>query len=269
MLVIFDPYSELTTANENDNSENKPVVRFFRRITNETDAAVLVMHHLAKAVEGKRKLDRIRGFSALRDAARLVLFLERTELGTSFECLKMSRAEPTPKFVVKRSVETDPENPASWVSARMTYLEETVAHEMEAENFVLSVLKRHGTLNSSQIKELAKSEGPSAVEVSKAISTLETFQRIDYVTGKHGAKNWRLTTLPRNARQGGQGRLPGLPNVAGQGSEAAPGGCPAPYKAGNQAATDLPPGQGQQPDFLDGEYERLERLAIQQEEEAA
>jgi hypothetical protein len=265
VLVVFDPYSELTTANENSNTENKPLVRFFRQISNDTGATVLVNHHLSQPYEGKRKIDRVRGATAIRDAARSVFILERTELGTSFECLKMSRAEPTPKFVVERKVITHPDNPAEWVSARMVYLEESVADDMEAEKFVIDQLTKRGQLNSSDLKKLAQGTGVCAPDVSKAISTLHTLGRIDFEKGKHGAKNWFLTRLPENSRQPRQPTLPACQNVAGQGSDAAPEGCQAHYRAGNQATQPETSRQGYLLDSETDENERSEREAMQEE----
>ena len=224
-LVIFDPYSELTSANENSNTENKPIVRFFRQITNETGATVLVNHHLSKPSEGKRKLDRIRGFSALRDAARLVMFLERTDLGTSFECLKMSRAAPTSKFVVERRVITHPDNPAEWASARMIYLERTVADDRKAERLVISMLERRSKRNSTQLKKLAQGQGLSAVDMSKAIKNLKDKGTIWFEKGPNNSKLWSLSCLPS------------LPVVAGQPELPLKGGCPAPMEGKQQATS--------------------------------
>ena len=90
VLVAFDPYGELTSANENSD-ENKVNTRFYRRLIKETGVTVLVLHHAGK--QGKtprRKIDRVRGWSGLNQVFRAIHFLEATDTGMAFQPLKMS-----------------------------------------------------------------------------------------------------------------------------------------------------------------------------------
>ena len=221
-LVIFDPLAELTLAAENSNDEMKPVVRFFRRITANTEASVLVLHHAGKAVEGKRKLDRIRGASSVNAAARGIYFLEGSEIGLGVECLKLNRGEKLPKFVVKREIESDPTNPAVWTSARFTYANQIEAEDESAERFVLDALTRRSTLNTTQLKQLAKGTGVSGEGVSGAIKALSAIRKIEYEKGPNHSKRWRLVPLAEESGQARQPDLPGLPEVARQPEEAPP-----------------------------------------------
>ena len=221
-LVVLDPLAELTTAAENSNDEMKPNVRFFRALTVKTGASVLVSHHAGKPVEGKRKIDRIRGASALNSAARGIWFLESMEIGILVECLKMSRSEKPKRFVVKRDIDSDPENRAKWSAARLSYASQTDAEDETAERFVVGELTRRGTLNTTELKELAKGTGVAAVDLSKALKNLEAIGRIGYENGPRNSKMWHLLPLAEGISASRQPTLPGLPELAGQPGEAAP-----------------------------------------------
>ena len=216
-FVVFDPYGELTDADENSNHENKGNIRFFREITARTGATVLLNHHLGKSVEGKRKLDRIRGASALNAAARNIFLLEVAREGIRLECLKASRSLRPPAFFVEREVNCDPENEASWISARLSFSSPEYRADEEARRFVKALLKEHGSLNTTEIKELSKGSNVPRVDVSKAIKTLGDQNQIVFDKGQRNEKRWRLATLPDNAGQGRQARLPSLPDLARQG----------------------------------------------------
>lgn len=225
-LLILDPLAELTLAAENSNDDAKPLVRFLREITTTTGAAVLLLHHAGKMVEGKRKLDRVRGASALNSAARAIYFLESMEIGIAVECLKLSRSEKPPKFVIKREIQSDPENPALWTSARLSYASQTDAEDQAAERLVLDQLARRGSLNSSQLKELAKGTGIGAVDVSRAIKNLDALGTISHEKGPKNSKIWSRRLVARESGQPEESWLPGCPEVAGQPGKGSSGSSP-------------------------------------------
>ena len=66
-----------------------------------------MVHHAGKASEGKRKIDRIRGASALYSAARAVLFIEADDRGLAVDVVKFNRAEPPARFVLERTVQAE------------------------------------------------------------------------------------------------------------------------------------------------------------------
>ena len=221
-LVVLDPWAELTLAEENSNKETKPLVRFLRKITAKAGAAVLVLHHAGKPQDGKRKIDRIRGATALTAAARGIWFLESLEIGIAVECLKMSRSEKPRAFVVKRKIESDPENRTIWDTARLTYASQTDAEDQIAEQFVLDQLTRRDTLNTTELKALAKGTGVSGVGVSGALRDLSAIGKIGYEKGPNNSKRWHFLPVAQESRQPRQPDLPDLPEVAGQVEEAAP-----------------------------------------------
>ena len=221
-LVILDPWAELTLAEENSNTDAKPLVRFLREITTRTGASVLANHHAAKPADGKSKIHRVRGATALAAAARGIWFLDEMEIGISLECLKMSRSEKPRKFVVKREIRSDPENRAVWENARFTYANQTDAEDQMAEQFVLEQLARRGTLNTTELKALAKGTGVSSVGVSGAIRDLSAIGKIGHEKGPKNSKMWHFLPVAQDSRQPRQPDLPGCPEVAGQPEEASP-----------------------------------------------
>ena len=221
-LVILDPWAELTLAEENSNTDAKPLVRFLREITTKTGASVLVLHHAAKPADGKSKIHRVRGATALAAAARGIWFLDEMEIGISLECLKMSRSEKPRKFVVKREIESDPKNRAIWENARLTYATQTDAENQAAERFVVDQLTRRGTLNTTELKALAQGTGVNSVGVSGAIRDLSAIGKIGYEKGPKNSKMWHFLPIAENSGQPEQQDLPGCPVVARQPEEASP-----------------------------------------------
>lgn len=248
VLVVFDPLTELTEAAENSAAENKPVVRFLRRLAVESGAAVLLIHHLGKAVEGRRKIDRIRGSSSFHAAARSVLFLEHAERGVRVEVVKFNRGLPPAPFVLERHVEAEGGDASAWMRARLTYQTQRQAAENNAERFVCEALK-DGRLNTTELKRLAKQEpGVSAFDVTNAIKNLHEREIIDFELGKKNAKLWGLACLPDDSRQPRQPQIASLPVIAGQPETSPPVVAPL-YRgqpAGNQPKDSRQPEEGRE-----------------------
>lgn len=192
VLVVLDPYSRLTRAAENSTDENKENIAFMSRLNRE-GVTVALVHHAGKDYDGRRKIDRVRGASALNQAARWIYFLERNQLGVAVECLKMSRAGLPDRFVVEPDIEADPAEPTVWTEATFEYVTEDKAEEEEADRFILDNLRRYPGTNSTGLKELAKGTGINAVEVSAAIRRLRAVGKIDYEDGPRNAKEWYVT----------------------------------------------------------------------------
>ena len=76
-FILLDPLAELSGGEENSNTDQRPTVKFVRRLTTISGAAVAIVHHLGKPAEGKRDVDRIRGASAIQHASRVTYVLER------------------------------------------------------------------------------------------------------------------------------------------------------------------------------------------------
>ena len=216
-VVFLDPLFELTSGEENSNTEAKAYVRFLRLLAAETGAAVVVVHHVSKPAEGRGKRDRIRGASALYDAARIVVWFAEDIRGIAVEPLKFSRGETPKRFVIGRTVDTDPGNRLVWRSARLRYLTSEVAQEHGAETLVREGLALTPGLTSTELKELAKgTPGVTAIEMTQAIKSLHNRGVITFDPGPRNAKFWRLCELAEPARQAGQLSLPSCSELAGQ-----------------------------------------------------
>ncbi|HUF75364.1 MAG TPA: AAA family ATPase [Longimicrobiales bacterium] len=223
--VFVDPWYDMLGGEENSNSDVRPAIQFLRRLAQQ--ATVYVLAHAGKASPDKRKIDRIRGASALYSAARVVYFLESDDRGIAVQPLKFSRGELPRRFVIARTVESDPENAAVWKSARLSYLTAEKAQEVGAEKLVRETLAKAPGCTTTELKKEAQGTGIKAVEVSAAIAALENRGVITFDPGPRNSKLWRLTsdkmsTLPQNSGQAGQGTLPVCPELAGQGRSATP-----------------------------------------------
>lgn len=216
-LIVLDPLVELTDGDESSNTEQRPVIRFCRALIRATGAAVVVVHHAGKAVEGKRKLDRIRGASAWGAAARSIYFCDPHEDGMTVDCLKLSRAKVPPPFVLERHVTESDEQEGTWASATLRFKTAAAAGQDRAERWLLGQLEHAGDrLNTSELKALAKGSGISAADVSSALRQLNLSHRIDWEKGDRGAKRWGLREVAGQGRQRAQNevaevaeRLPG------------------------------------------------------------
>jgi hypothetical protein len=259
VAVGLDPLADLSAGEENSNDETRPVKRLLRQI-GMLGATPYVVHHAGKAVEGKRKRDRVRGASALLAAVRSAWWIEPCQVGIMVECLKLSRAERPEPFVVSRDIETDPDNPGAWHTARLAYVSAHQAEEDAADRFVLDTLARYPFTMSTEIREMAKGTGISAPQIAASVQRLRLLRRIAFRPGKRNSKRWYrpdVTNLPENVGQVGQANLPNLPEPAGQTHEGSDD--PAHLHREGRVGQELEPaGQARRPTPDDGDYRCVE-----------
>lgn len=74
-VIVFDPFVELHSSDENDNVAIRAVMATFRTIARERNAAVLLLHHSRKGGSDPGNPDSLRGASAIVGAARVALTL--------------------------------------------------------------------------------------------------------------------------------------------------------------------------------------------------
>lgn len=77
-VLILDPFVELHTAEENDNTAIRAVMAAFRNIAAERQISIVILHHARKSMGGPSKPgdpDSLRGASAIVGAARVALTL--------------------------------------------------------------------------------------------------------------------------------------------------------------------------------------------------
>lgn len=97
-FAIFDVFNILHTADENDNSEMREVLRRLSRIQAELKCGICVLHHYSKA-EGGSMTQRLRGASAIAGWAEWVVGLsmsnEQTQIRkVEFELKAAAPPEP-------------------------------------------------------------------------------------------------------------------------------------------------------------------------------
>jgi len=75
--LIVDPFVSSHQVNENDNGAIDAVVKDWAKVAAATDCVIVLVHHTSKAAGAEVTVDRARGASALPNAARSVLVLNR------------------------------------------------------------------------------------------------------------------------------------------------------------------------------------------------
>jgi hypothetical protein len=195
-FTLLDPLADLIDGDENSNSDLRPVIRLARRIATIGQGSVTFVHHATKVREGQRTIDRVRGASALRDAARCVLFFESKPEGIAVEHLKMSRSEKLDPFVLTREIESEADNRATWVSARFLYQSAGDAVLGRVESVLLDLITANpDAFNSTALKQRAIGAGIRGEDVSRGLSHLQARGLIDFRPGARGSRFWS-STLP-------------------------------------------------------------------------
>lgn len=190
-FTLFDPWADLISGEENSNSEQRPIIQFCRKVATQTLGPVVVNAHVTKTREGQRALDKVRGATALRDAARCVLLFEDRPEGIAVEHLKMSRSEKLPPFTITREIESAPESRAIWSSARFTFQTAEEAVLSRVESFLLDqIIAAPGTLKSGDLRHAAGKEGIRGEDVAKGLSHLQARNLIDFIPGSRNSKLW-------------------------------------------------------------------------------
>lgn len=235
-FVLFDPWADLISGEENSNSEQRPIIQFCRRVATQTNAAVLVNAHAAKVREGQRTIDRIRGATALRDAARCVLFFESRPEGIAVEHIKMSRSERLLPFTLTREIESSPESRAVWTTARFSFLSTDEAILSRAETFVLDqVTAFPGALKSADLRSRGAAAGINYEGIAKAMTRLQARGLLDYAEGARNAKLW--TAVAPLGSSSGPSSEPAQPNLGRLGRQKSEPAQPAQSALGRLEAT--------------------------------
>lgn len=110
-LVVLDPLSHLHTADENSASQMSKMIQILKGVGQETGTAILVAHHTGKnaVLNGQGGLQQsARGSSALVDASRVVMTLQRLKETDSFSLeltwAKLNGVAPIRPVILKRTL---------------------------------------------------------------------------------------------------------------------------------------------------------------------
>ena len=108
-LVVLDPLSHIHTADENSASQMSRLVQVLKNVGQATGTAILVAHHTGKnaVLNGQGGLQQsARGSSALVDASRVVITMERPKNSDSYSLLltwaKINGVAPIRPVALKR-----------------------------------------------------------------------------------------------------------------------------------------------------------------------
>ena len=205
-IIGIDPWAEVITGEENSNSEARPIIKAMRALTALYGANVIIVAHLGKPVDGRKTADLIRGATAPRRASRFTYSVVHDDQARELTvtCLKMSRCEKPAPFVVRYFIDSDPDNRASWRSARFEYVTTQTAALDRADRFIIEQIKAGDRMNTTQLKDAAKGTGVSGADISRALKVLEMRRKIDFEEGAKGSKMWGLVCLPSDVGQPGQ-----------------------------------------------------------------
>ena len=97
--VMIDPFVSTHLVNENSNSGIQAVVALLRRIARETNAAIVLVHHVRKSNGEDATIDSVRGAGALIGAARAARVVNRVSVDDAIQ-LGVSPDEATGIFRV-------------------------------------------------------------------------------------------------------------------------------------------------------------------------
>lgn len=261
VLVILDPLRELTAGEENSSTEMQPVIRAVKALIAPTGATPIVVHHATKPSGERTKADRIRGAGSILDASRLAYFFEKgdgADAPITVECVKASRSEKLPPFVVTTQIVTADDNRLKWLSARFEHISVRQAEYDAAQKFVIEQLADE-RMTTTALKQAAKGTRISAIQISAAIKSLEALQAIDFEEGPKGAKLWGKRVVaekvgqPRQPELDSQISLPGNLDACQATSAKAVGWLPAPLGGNQHGKVDVASATNDEPDWDFGE----------------
>ncbi len=209
-LVILDPWACFYGGDENSNDQVETAVSKLRDLAQETGAAIVLVHHLSKAQEGRDPEDLWRGASRLADAVATRVTLmpcftgtnganEAHELGLSPEQARryvnvrfLRREEPTAGFTACRG--TDGWWQAVDGSGPMTPVE--AESRLSVDDVTTALATDGGTWTS--LNEASTSLGLRTRVADLAIKRAIDAGRVDEIASPiAGARAFRLVTTAR------------------------------------------------------------------------
>ncbi|MGH9293780.1 MAG: AAA family ATPase [Acidimicrobiales bacterium] len=201
-VVVLDPWACCYAGSENSNDEVEAALGQLRRLADETGTAVVIVHHLGKAQEGRDPEDLWRGASRLADAAstRCTLLprftpqqgkergLSEAEARRHVKVRILRREEPTPGFTARLGADgwwrrIDDESPAadrSDSSRRVTGEEVALALRLDGGEW-------------PSLGAAAESLGVSALAAAAALDEAKRSGEVVERPGSNGARRFRLS----------------------------------------------------------------------------
>jgi hypothetical protein len=194
VAVFFDPLRDLTAANLNVDHDTAPLTRYARELCElPTEPAVVVNHHPGKIRDGQRKIDRVRGSSALNQAARSILFLTRRAGGVQIEHLKLTDAAPHPAFTIDTTITESEGKPGLWHTASFSFHSKREADRAEAIGFVREWIRAKPGATTTEVRNGVRKEHPKLTPsgISDAMNALHANGEASKGT-QVSKREWRL-----------------------------------------------------------------------------
>lgn len=194
-FVVLDPWADLIDGDENANTEIRDAIGYLRGLMIAGRCSVAVVHHMGKAAEGKRTLDRIRGASALPSASRVIFAFDWKDDAVHVENVKMSRMERLPTFVLDRVIRSAPDNRMHWEIARVATRD---AEEFRFTHAKSWVVRQVAVAPGCGVRELRKlrddtNEGPNNIDLGTALKSLILEGYVSQTPGKQNKQHLNLT----------------------------------------------------------------------------
>jgi hypothetical protein len=194
-FVILDPWADLIDGDENSNSEIRPAVGYLRGLMASQRCTVAVVHHMGKAAEGKRTIDRVRGASAFTSASRVLFAFEWHDNAVHVENLKMSRMEKIPTFVLERTIRSANENRMLWEVARVATKDAGDFRFSEAKKWVVRQVAQSPGIGTRDLRKARddSESAPNTLDIGQALKSLVLEGYIAQTPGKQNKQHLTLT----------------------------------------------------------------------------
>lgn len=160
-LIIFDPFTRFHSRRENERDSIEPVLNTLRRLSEEYQAFVLMVHHAPKPSKEQARYDPLRGSSAMRAWHDGLIWLEQ---GPDFLLLQAELRDAEPPAPLEIELDIDEAQGLATVDFQGQRLEEDDQIVIEAIKGILRE-KEQSTLNDL-VKTLRKGKAKTARMIS-------------------------------------------------------------------------------------------------------
>lgn len=182
-LLILDPFTRFHSAKENDRDSVEPVLNRLRRLSEDYQMFVLVVHHAPKPKKDLQ-YDPLRGTSALRAWHDVLIWMEQPDPDTILINSELRDAEEPPQIGLELTVDEDRE------SAVVGYFVPGISGGSDQTTIlaIQKILQEEGPLS---MNDLVKRLGKRKAGVSQIVASMEDTQQVKKVEVTKTRKNGR------------------------------------------------------------------------------
>jgi hypothetical protein len=195
-LIVTDNLAVTIGENNENDSIMARVMSHWRRLTEETGAAVVLIHHPNKGPTSQREGNRIRGHSSIEASFDLALLVER-EPDCPVVTVKSAKTrgagvEPfSAYFLYSHRPGTDTLYEARFCG----YETDDPRSDSTLEKTILETVKEHPETNKSTLAEMVRNRLENSVSQKRVFAKLESLvlaSQVVEISGAHGAKLYVL-----------------------------------------------------------------------------